>query len=132
MVSVTASTFTNIMPEDDYLTATIAEYIIDRAIDLLNLYGGIDEDMSNMSGAAGSMTLTVEGYERGAIIMVARPIYYAFFKGQIGTSAGMGPLSSSDSQDLMANPEVRAMIKEAGELLAARRADTSEIEADVG
>ena len=132
MVVVTASTFSNLVPTDTALTATISETIIDQAIDLLNLYSGIDEDISNMTGTAGAKTLTVEGCERGAILMVARPIYYAFFKGQTGASGSLGQLAVGDSPDLMANSEIREMIREAGQLLAARRGDTSEIEVDVG
>jgi len=132
MVSVTASTLSNILPDDSDLTATIAEYIIDQSIDLLNLFSGTDEDLDNMSGTAGSMTVTVDGYERGAINMVARIIYYSFFKGQIGASSGLGPASETDTADLLANPVVLKVVERASQLMATRRTDMDEIEVDTG
>ena len=131
MVTVVAATFSNLIDDDD-ITATDSELIIDQAIDLLNMYSMVDEDISNMTGTAGTKTLSVEGYERGAILMVARPVYYSFFKRVIGNTASLGQTASGDPADLFANPEVRAMIKEASQLLSARRTDTSEIEVDVG
>jgi hypothetical protein len=131
MVSVTASTLSDLIDDND-LEATDAEKIIDHAIDLLNLYSEIDEDIPNMSGTAGSKTLTVQGYERGAIITVARVIYKSFFKNEDGGSVGLGLASNSSAADLMANPNVLAMVQAQAQLLASRRTDSDEIEVSVG
>lgn len=130
MVSITAATFSDLVDDDD-LAAADSEKIIDQAIDLLNLYGETDEEIGNLSGTEGTKTATVQGYERGAILTVSRIIYLSFFKNKDGSSAALGPASYSSS-DIMANSAVMNMVQTQAQLIAKRRTDTDEIEADTG
>ncbi len=111
MATITATEFKAII-NDAAISATNAEYILNLAIDTLNLYGA---DLSNMTGTAGSQTLSVESKEKGAILNVARAIYYSFYKG-IDTAA-IASLTAS-SPDVMANPTVMQMVKEAARELS--------------
>jgi hypothetical protein len=114
MATITYSTLTDLLdlsvPTD--ITAANAEKIIDQAIDLLNLYGNLD--LPNMSGTAGAKSVSVESRQRGAILSVARAVYYGFYKGLETASAG--PVNVS-SPDLMSNQSVLASVKEEAELL---------------
>lgn len=101
------------------ISAINAEKVIDLAVDCLNLYGA---DLPNMSGTAGAKSLSLESREKGAVFMVARAIYYGFYKGL--DAVGISSLSTS-APDLMSNSTITAVIKEAGHLL-------SEVEVDVG
>lgn len=128
MVSITATTFSDLVNAAS-LAAAAAEKIIDQAIDLLNLYGDYEETINNMSGSEGSKTLTVEGYERGAILSIARVIYKSFYKDE-GASVGVGGINLSSS-DMMMNPDVQRMIKLMSKLLAKRRRGL-EMDVDIG
>lgn len=111
-VSITGTLFKALIDDTD-ATATEAEYMLDQAIDLLNLYGRLDPELSNLTGTAGTKSLSCQSRERGAIYMVARAIYASFFKNAAGTvSAALGPQSSSSS-DLMSNPAVQKAVMDA-------------------
>lgn len=111
MVSITGALF-NALINDAGISDTNAEYILDQAIDLLNLYGNVD--LPNMSGSAGNKTLSVESKQRGAIYLVARAVYYAFFKGiETSTAGGL----TVATPDLLADPTVVQTVKEAARRL---------------
>lgn len=113
MVSVKASDWKNVMNLDTEISDTKAEYVLDLAIDTLNIYGA---SLSNMTGAtAGSKTVTLTSKQRGAVFQAARVIYYGFFK-EI-ESAGVGPLTVTTT-DLASNPALIALIKEIAKRLA--------------
>jgi uncharacterized membrane protein YgcG len=128
MPTLNGASLTNLIP-DTNLTATIAEYILDMAIHCLNLFGA--EEMSTLSGTAGSKTRNVTTKEYGAILLVANQIYMSFYKGGGGSGSGgssghswsLSGVSYSEStssaitSNLMNNPEVLAAVKEASKQL---------------
>lgn len=118
--TTSASDWTNVMNLPDLVTEN-AEYILDFAIDELNLRG---TSISNLSGTAGSKTVSLTSEERAGVFEVARAIYYSFFKG-IETVTGGGMAVSSS--DLMSNPVVVALIEK-----IARRLRLSTIAFKVG
>lgn len=83
------------------------ENIIDLSIDLLNLLGA---DLSNMSGTAGDKSVGLESPEKAAVFLVARTVYYGFYK-DLDTSS-VGGLTVS-TPDLMSNPAVLQAVNEA-------------------
>ncbi len=96
MVTITGSDtfFTNV---DSSYTATKWEAAIDQAINELNTYGKT-LDLPNMTGAAGSKTLSVTSAEAGAIQAVAVAIYSQIKQsGSQSSSFGVGGLSMSSS-----------------------------------
>jgi hypothetical protein len=78
MVTVNAASLTGPMGlSSAQLSAANAEIIIDLAVDCLNLFGA---EIANMSGTAGTKTLTATSAEKGGIILVARAIYDNFYR----------------------------------------------------
>jgi len=119
MVSVTASTLDGLLHLSGGVDDQDLEAIIDESIDLLNLHGA---DLSNMTGTAGSKTVNLDTKEKGAVLLVARAVYYGFYKGLESSSVGGLTVGSPD---LMSNPNVIRTVKEAARLL-------TELEVDVG
>lgn len=91
-----------------------AEYIIDQAINWLNRYG---TSLSNMSGTAGSKTVSLTSQEEGVVFETARLVYYAFYKG-VENVVVQGQTVSTP--DIMSNPTVLRQIKEGAWLLRGR------------
>jgi len=87
------------------------EAILDQAIDMLNLYGA---DLPNMTGTAGSKTVSLEGKERGAVFIVARAVYYSFYKGVDVVAVAGQSLSTAD---LLSNSNVLSSVREASRKL---------------
>lgn len=109
MVSVTASDFHILMHltiNDISLTNT--ENLLDKAIGALNLFGKLE--ISQLHGTAESKTLSVNDKTQFAIYLVARAIYYSFYKGI--TSASVEGVSITPL-DLMSSPAVLESLKEA-------------------
>jgi hypothetical protein len=75
-----------------------------------------------MTGTAGSKTVSLESKEAGAVMMVARAVYYGYFVHLEDTSVGQ---LSIHSPDLASNPVISSAVEK-----AARR--LTEIEVDVG
>lgn len=119
MASITAAEFKAII-NDSVISATNAEYIIDVAVDVLNLFG--DAEIANMSGTAGSKTWGGDSRQKGAIFLVARTIYNDFY---IGVDAENVDVTTLSATNLLGNPTILKTIME-----AARR--LSEMEVDVG
>ena len=94
------------------LSPTDAEQIIDLAVDSLNLYGA---DLPNMTGTAGAKSLSLESKEKGAVFLVARAVYYGFYKGL--SSVSVSSISVS-TPDVMSNASIIGAVKEAGHLLS--------------
>ena len=118
MVNITAASFKSLMNDADADEEKM-ESVIDAAINMLNLYGA---ELPNMTGTAGTKTVSLESKQAGAVQLVAEVIYNDFYKGIEATSVGGIAISKTV---LLANPTVMACVKE-----AARR--LTEIEVDVG
>ena len=119
MPTLTGSDFATYTVNDTGLAAARAERIIDRAINLLVLYGE-DVNIQNMQGTEGSKTLSVSQKKQGAIELVARAIYASFEKNAANNqTASVGGVNISVA-DLMSNPEVLRSVKEAAQLLRER------------
>jgi len=110
MASISATEFKALIDDDD-ITATNAEYILNLAVDVLSLFS--DADIANMSGTAGSKTWGGTSKQKGAIYLVARAIYQSFYKRGESTSAGGLSFSSGD---VLGNPTILSTIQ-----MAARR-----------
>lgn len=109
MATITYSDFQSVMNLTiSDISAINTEKILDLAIDCLNLYGNLE--LSNLQGTAGSKTVSVESKQKAAIYLVARAVYYSFFKGL--TSAAIQGLNVS-SPDLLSDPTVLESIREA-------------------
>ena len=115
--------FTNV--NADY-TATQWEACIDQAVDKINGYVG-DDVLPNMTGAAGSKTLSVSSGEAGFIRDLAVAIYAsAKNAGSTSSSLSMGALSESSSSSSGAGAsQIDELAKAAAQLL-------KEVEADLG
>lgn len=112
MVAVTADTFKDLMNKPG-LNSEVVEKILDMAVNCLNLYGQLD--MSNMAGTAGSKTLNLTSQQNAALLIVARAVYYAFFKGL--DNVAIAGQSVTNPSDLMANSVVYDSLREAARLL---------------
>lgn len=110
MASVTASDWRNVMNLTS-LSDTNAEYILDQAIDELNIYGA---NLDNMAGGAGSKTVTLTSKQRGAVFAVARMIYESYYKGLSNVNVGSMALTKPD---LMSNPALLKRIEQIGHKL---------------
>jgi len=111
MTVVDASTLDALLNLNGKLAETSLEAIIDQAIDSLNIYGA---ELPNMSGTAGSKTVNLTSKQRGAVLMVARAIYYGFYVGLESTTlAGL----TITTPDLLSNSTVLSAIKEAATLM---------------
>lgn len=98
MVSVTYTSLHNFINVDATdITAAKTEDLIDVAIDLLNAHNA---ELDNLSGAAGSKTVTVSSAGRGSILNLAAMLYR--FKYVNPQQANLGPIgvgSTGTSQD---------------------------------
>ena len=120
MASVTAQDFINVMAITD--DAEDIEYVMDLAIDRLNIYGA---DLDNMTGDAGSKTVTLTSAQRGAVFTVSRFIYNLFLKytssgGGSSSSVSLMGISKSQSTTLSTNPEVMDLAKECANQIKGR------------
>lgn len=115
MATITADDFQALINVTDAQISNVnTERVLDMAIDLLNLHSNEDFDIGNMGGTAGSKTLSVESKTKGAIYLVARAIYYSFFKGVIAVTTPVGV----SSPDLLSNSVVLESVREAAKLLS--------------
>jgi hypothetical protein len=117
LVSITGSDiyFTNI---SDTITATQWETLIDQAIDKINGYAK-KTTLQNMSGTAGSKTVTVSSRQAGFIRTLTVAIYSKDFKSEGGqsTSFGLGGLSHSQSSSATGSSEVESLAEAAAKAL---------------
>ena len=112
MVSVTYLDM-RVLLNQPSLSATDAEKLLDLSVDCLNLYGQLD--MSNMAGTAGAKTLNITSQQRAAIMLVARAIYFAFYRG-LG-SLSLHGIAMTNPSDLLSNSVVQDSVREAARLL---------------
>jgi len=114
MVSVTYSSLTGLLNLDvpGDLSAAQAEDILDMAINQINLFANVS--VSNMSGTAGSKTVTLTRSQWAAVYLVARVLYESGFKGVDGASTGGVTDSPSDP---MSNRAVMDMVQQACSML---------------
>lgn len=110
MVTLDHDSLTTLL-NDTVIVAATAEEVIDLAIDTLNLFGA---DLPNMTGTAGTKTVSLESKEKGAVLMVARKIYYGFYKG--ATNVSIGGLSVT-TPDVLGNASVLNFAKECASYL---------------
>lgn len=114
MPSVSADDLSNLLNIAGAVTDTILEAMIDGAIDRLNRYG---TSISNMSGTAGSKTVSLTSAQRGAVLEVASAIYsISKSSGSSSTSLSIGGLSTSESS-AQGNTIFESMVKEAARQL---------------
>lgn len=111
MASVTGEDWRNVMNLPT-MSDEDAEYILDLSIDTLNLYGA---SLSNMSGAAGSKTVTLTSKERGGVFSVARIVYEDFYLRSDSVSVGGASVSTTD---LLGTPTIEAAIQRIASRLA--------------
>jgi len=111
----------------DDITAINAEKLIDLAIDMLNLFGA---ELDNMSGTAGTKTISLESSEHGAVALVVRAVYYGFYKNldQAGAPGGF----SISSQDLLKDPATLQLIKDAAASLKSGQGEDSDMQVMTG
>ncbi len=131
MTSYTYTMMTDVMNltvgASDDITAVNAEKLIDLAINCLNLFGA---ELDNMAGTAGSKTVSLESKEHAAVLLVARAIYYSFYKDL--DSASLGGLTVS-TNDLLKDPATLQLIKDAAaQLKASDGGDDSDMQVMVG
>lgn len=111
MASVSASDFKNVM--NITTSSEHVEYVLDLAIDALNIFGAT---LSNMSGAAGSKTVSLTSSQRGGVFMVAREVYEKFYKDSGSSSvAGMSVTVS----DILNDADILDLLERIGEKLGA-------------
>ncbi len=84
----------------------VMELLIDLSVDVLNLFSG--GSIPNMSGTAGTKTLSVTSAQRGAVFLVVRAVYYGFQKDLTGKTVGD---ISIQPADLLSNPKVLETIQ---------------------
>jgi hypothetical protein len=120
MVAITGDDtfFTNV---DSSFTATKWEACIDQAIDKVNGYAG-ETLISNMTGDAGSKTVTVTSAQAGFIRELAVAIYQKDVKsaGAQSSSYGMGAISRSQSASSSSGAAIEELAKEAAARLSGR------------
>lgn len=110
MTTITASDLDSLLNLDGEVDDDILEAMIDAAIDRLNLYG---TDLPNLTGTAGSKTVSVTSAERGAILQVASAVYsVSKSTGSTSTSRGIGGLNISESSS-QGNRMLEDMVKDA-------------------
>lgn len=110
MASVSASDFINVMGITD--STTNMEYVLDLAIDTLNLYGA--ESIDNMSGGP-PKTVTLTSKQRGGVFHLARVIYFEFFKDRRSASGGGINVTAIE---LLANPTVMSAVEKIAKKLS--------------
>lgn len=117
MGSVTGALLINLLHlPTDFDDATV-ENVVDEAINLLNLFGdGLE--LPNLSGTAGSKTVTLTSPQQGAVIMVARTLFSEYYENDDGTW-NLGGVSLG-SANLLGNTEIMKSLKEAARLLYKR------------
>lgn len=87
-VTVTASSLTDLV-NDNTITPTVAEEIINHAVNILNMYGisyGLPL-FAQLQGTAGFMTMTYTGWYAAAVVQVAVAVYNQNYK-HAGASSG--------------------------------------------
>jgi len=108
MVDVNADLWKAIMNlSDSDISNENAEYLLDLAIDSLNLYGA---NIINLSGTSPNKSVSVTSKQKAGIFIAARAIYYGFYKGL--ENVGIGGITVTHV-DLFSNPTVLESIKKA-------------------
>lgn len=120
--------FKNIIQDSD-ITDANTEILFDAAANTYNIFGC---DVPNMTGTAGSKTVTYTPGQKGAVFQGARVIYVSFYKNPANQSpAAMGQVNLS-SQDLMSNSTVWGMLKEIAAELKDQEAEIPRVAFRVG
>lgn len=105
-------TYTDLTTIVDFaLTPATAEAIMINAIRELNLYlKRVGQELPNLSGTAGSRTVTVDDAEAGAIIKVSKAIYFRDYKGPVQATVGNISYTVQRVEDVVA--EVALQLRE--------------------
>ncbi len=112
MPTIDATEFKKIMNLPQ-LSNEVAELILDLSVDVLNLFSG--GSISNMGGTAGTKSLSVTSAQKGAVLLVARAVFYSFQKDLTGRTVGD---ISIQPTDLLSNAKVLETIQLAAERLS--------------
>jgi hypothetical protein len=97
MVTYTYNSFHSVINLDTGdISAIVTETVIDQAIHLINLAGAhvandrsvSYTDISNLSGTAGSKTVTLTSAQAGAVTEVAKAVYYRDYREQVPVTLG--------------------------------------------
>jgi len=115
MVTVTATEFKTLINDSEIADAT-AESILDAAIDAINIY--YRNGLSNLTGVAGSKTLTVTSQQRGSIMIVARTVYATVYKNAAGATVNVAVVGTAFS-----DPNVLSTAKNVANQLIGRGFD---------
>ncbi len=95
------------------LANDVAEFVLDSSIDVLDLFSG--GSISNLGGTVGTKSLSVTNGQRGAILLVARAVYYGFQKDLTGRTVGDITIQPTD---LLSNAKVMETIQLAASRLS--------------
>lgn len=99
---------------DTDITNTNAEYVLQTAIDRLNTYGA---GISDLSGVAGTKSIVATSAQAGAILEVARLIYWGYYNGQETISVGNLGVSPTN---MLTDPNTETKIKQLASQLQGR------------
>jgi len=85
---------------DEDISPTNAEIVIDGGINMLNVFLNDSDAISNLSGDAGSKTGSYSSKQAGAIMAIAQQIYSKHYTNADNTSSiSLGPLGRSYTGD---------------------------------
>ena len=108
-ITLSGSYFQTLMNDADTSAATW-ESVIDSAVNAIN--SRANANLPNMTGTAGSKTLSVTSKQAGSIEFVVRVIYATYLKNAGNQTVGVGGLSLQVT-DLMSSPAVLRAVDEA-------------------
>ena len=117
-ITLAYTSLTNLV-NDTSITATTAEALIDQGINELNANG---LTLNNLSGTAGSKTLTVDSKYAGAILAVAVEVYMQYYKnaGASSSSLSLGNISQSSSSSSNGSGAIHTVAKNMATQLMSR------------
>ena len=127
MSSVTATDLKNVLNVSD--SVTNLEYVMQLGIDALNIFGC---NITNLTGAAGSMTTTLSSKQRGGVFMVSRVIYASLYMNASNNPSEQVGAINSSTADLMSNSTVWQMITDIAEQLKSTGASSFRLKFAVG
>ncbi len=108
------------------ITAAQIESVIMLAVNCLKLFGA---ELTNMAGAEGSRTISLEDAEHAAVLLVSRMIYLSFFK-PVEKAVVNGVSITTD--DVLANPASVQLIQTCANALKTGQTDENQMQVMAG